>query len=89
VRVGRRFGRALIRHVPSVAARFPNTELHHIIHTLRDRDFVIDARTPFYPGMSITPSTATYATLDGVVDDLALVERTCAFDQPSDVLLPK
>ena len=75
-REGKRFARATVRHPRGQRGGFPEAVMRHIVKTLGDRDVVVDARTPFYPGMTVGHAvTKNWKTIDGVVDHLDLVGR--------------
>jgi uncharacterized protein (TIGR02996 family) len=75
-RVGDRFGKATIRQLRGHWSGFPEAVMRHIAQTLRDRAFVVDLSTPFYPGMQIAQTATTHwPTREGVVDDLDLLGR--------------
>ena len=75
-REGSVFARATVRHPRGHRGGFPEAVMRHIVTTLADRDVIVDARTPFYPGMEVGRAvTKNWTTIEGVVDDLDLIGR--------------
>lgn len=73
-REGGGYPRAVARQIHG--AGYPEALLRHFAQTLHGRAFVVDARVPFYPGMTLRPTQAKpWPLLEGVVDDITLLGR--------------
>jgi hypothetical protein len=70
------YPRAVARQAAAYGGGYPDAVMRHFAETLQGRTLVVDARTPFYPGMTIRPSVPKqWPLLGGIVDDITLLGR--------------
>jgi hypothetical protein len=75
-----RYPRAVARQTTASRGGYPEALMRHFAETLRGHELVVDARTPFYPGMTVRPVdrlvfTKQWPGLAGIVDDITLLGR--------------